>query len=374
METHFAPAERVTESQLTREVRWISGSPVVTGILQNVGEMLAVLDEHRQIVALNESFMKMIGMESPAEALGLRPGDALGCVHSDGEPAGCGTTEFCASCGAAVAIVSSLGLDRPVERLCALRTRLNGEEEDMVLMVRSQPIVVQGMRFLLLFLRDVTRQHRYAALERTFFHDVSNMVGMLLGASELLASDGSCSSADTVYHATQRLAREVSIQKLLSSSLSGEYEPVWRTCTPDEILLELRGFFSGHSATSGKGIIYPDKLPSSRVTTDPSLLMRVLDNMVINALEATDPGGEVRVGMREEGGRMIFSVWNSAVIPMKYRKRIFQRNFSTKEEPGRGIGTYSMKLLGEELLGGRVDFVSSDDRGTLFEFSIPLPD
>ena len=34
--------------------------------------------------------------------------------------------------------------------------------------------------------------------------------------------------------------------------------------------------------------------------------------------------------------------------------RIFQRSFSTKAERGRGLGTYSMKLLGEGYLHGRV--------------------
>jgi sensor histidine kinase regulating citrate/malate metabolism len=49
--------------------------------------------------------------------------------------------------------------------------------------------------------------------------------------------------------------------------------------------------------------------------------------------------------------------------------RLFQRNFSTKSEAGRGIGTYSMKLFGEKVLGGKVSFTSSEEDGTLFKFS-----
>ncbi|MBN2587252.1 MAG: hypothetical protein JXA64_00525 [Candidatus Fermentibacteraceae bacterium] len=372
METRFAPAPRVTENQLSIEVRWVSGSPVVTGLLKTVSGLLAILDEHRQIVALNESFMKMLDLDSPAEALGLRPGDILRCIHSGGEPAGCGTTEFCGSCGAAVAIVASLGEDRPVERLCALQAKMNGEDVDLVLMVRSQPIRVQGMRFLLLFLKDITQQYRYAALERTFFHDVSNMVGILLGSSELLAKEDTCRSAAAVLHASRRIADEVAIQRVLSSSRTGSYQPLWRRYTAGEILDELRAFFAGPPVEEGKRIVYPGEIPDAVVTTDSSLLMRVLSNMVINALEATEPGGEIRISIDPEGERMVFSVWNEAVIPATARKRIFQRNFSTKDQPGRGIGTYSMKLLGEELLGGSVSFASSEDQGTVFRFSIPV--
>lgn len=371
METHFAPAERVTDRQLNIEMRWVSGSPVITGLLKSISGLLAILDEHRQIVALNESFMKMIGIDNPAEALGLRPGDALHCVHCNGEPAGCGTTEFCSSCGAAVAIVASLSDNRPVERLCALRARRDGGEVDMALMVRSQPIRVQARRFLLLFLRDVTRQQRYAALERTFFHDVSNMVGMLLGASELIEKDNPTKASRTLFDASRRLAREIEIQRLLSSSGTGSYQPLWREYSTEEIMDELRSLFASHPAAEGRTIVFQEDVPEASLVTDSSLLMRVLSNMMINALEATSEGGEVRVGIAREDGRMVFSVWNEGFIPPEVQRRIFQRQFTTKDQPGRGIGTFSMKLLGEELLGGKVTFTSTREKGTVFRFFCP---
>jgi sensor histidine kinase regulating citrate/malate metabolism len=65
-------------------------------------------------------------------------------------------------------------------------------------------------------------------------------------------------------------------------------------------------------------------------------------------------------------------VWNVGEISKDVTKRIFQRNFSTKEEAGRGIGTYSMKLLGEEFLGGQVNFTTSKKEGTVFRFTYPV--
>jgi sensor histidine kinase regulating citrate/malate metabolism len=52
-------------------------------------------------------------------------------------------------------------------------------------------------------------------------------------------------------------------------------------------------------------------------------------------------------------------------------KQIFQRSFTTKGELGRGVGTYSMRLLGGQYLGGHVHFTTSEEEGT--EFSIRLP-
>ena len=51
--------------------------------------------------------------------------------------------------------------------------------------------------------------------------------------------------------------------------------------------------------------------------------------------------------------------------------RIFQRYYSTKGEPGRGLGTYSMKLFGEQYLGGEVRFDTSESEGTVFSLRLP---
>ena len=53
-------------------------------------------------------------------------------------------------------------------------------------------------------------------------------------------------------------------------------------------------------------------------------------------------------------------------MPDDAQLQIFQRSFSTKCEPGRGLGTYSMKLLGERFMGGVVDFTSRAPEGTTF--------
>jgi sensor histidine kinase regulating citrate/malate metabolism len=64
-------------------------------------------------------------------------------------------------------------------------------------------------------------------------------------------------------------------------------------------------------------------------------------------------------------------VHNDAPIPREVRLQIFQRAFSTKG-PGRGLGTYSMKLLSQRYLGGDVSFTSSEEGGTTFKARYPL--
>ena len=74
---------------------------------------------------------------------------------------------------------------------------------------------------------------------------------------------------------------------------------------------------------------------------------------------------------QEHDEEVVFAVHNTEVMPEEVQLQVFQRSFSTKGQPGRGIGTYSMKLLGERYLGGKVSFTSQPSEGTTFRLAIP---
>ena len=66
-----------------------------------------------------------------------------------------------------------------------------------------------------------------------------------------------------------------------------------------------------------------------------------------------------------------FSVTNPGVIPRDVQLQIFQRSFSTKGDRGRGVGTYSIKLLGEQYLRGTMGFKTDASNGTTFWLRLP---
>jgi signal transduction histidine kinase len=99
-------------------------------------------------------------------------------------------------------------------------------------------------------------------------------------------------------------------------------------------------------------------------------LLRVLINIVKNALEATPPHGRIRLWCEREESSITFKVWNVGEMPPEVALRVFQRYFSTKDQ-GRGLGTYSIKLIGEQYLKGSVDFTTSSE-GTVFSFRLPV--
>jgi signal transduction histidine kinase len=97
-----------------------------------------------------------------------------------------------------------------------------------------------------------------------------------------------------------------------------------------------------------------------------------LGNLIKNALEASTRGETVTVKSEKKGDAYVcFKVHNPAVMPENVQLQIFNRSFTTKGV-GRGLGTYSVKLLTTRYLKGSVSFISNKESGTTFEISLPL--
>ena len=104
--------------------------------------------------------------------------------------------------------------------------------------------------------------------------------------------------------------------------------------------------------------------------TDRTILSRVLGNLAKNALEASPAGGRVTLNCHRSTSGGAFTCHNSGCMRAEVQLQMFQRSFSTKGR-GRGVGTYSVKLLTEKYLQGRVGFSSTAQSGTTFEVALP---
>lgn len=372
MDTYFASPHRTERRKFSRQLESIGQSPVITALLKSMSGLFIVVNEDRQIVAMNHEFLKAQGIESPEEVLGLRLGESLKCVHAAEMPAGCGTTPYCVSCGAAIAMMTAIDRNQPDEQVCALATRSEGKSRDIALHVRTQPMEVDQERWILVFAQDITEQQFLHNLERVFFHDVNNILSGLMGTAELLALNMPDNPRiQQVRKAAQRLGREVLLQNMLSTGSDHRHLLQKRPCTLSEIKNELHLFITGHKAVQDRHIKETWPEHDITVNTDIMLVSKTLANMLINALEATGPGGHVLLDTRTTPTHVIWTVWNQCHIPDAIRKRVFQRYFSTKSGTGRGLGTYSMKLFGETYLNGSIDVESSPESGTTFTFQLP---
>jgi signal transduction histidine kinase len=170
---------------------------------------------------------------------------------------------------------------------------------------------------------------------------------------------------------SERIAAEFALQRMLLHDEMPEYQLVMQPLSVKEVFDELRQTYSAVVAGGGAELRIIEPLPQCVFDSDLALLLRILGNMLKNAVEASGVGCQIKLWAEEREEGLRFCVQNGQRIPKDVSVRIFERNFSTKSEPGRGLGTYAMRLLGEHFLKGRVDFDTSDD-GTIFHLTVPF--
>jgi signal transduction histidine kinase len=236
------------------------------------------------------------------------------------------------------------------------------------------PLEISGDQFKIFACVDVSDEKRRRALERIFFHDVLNTAGMLLATTALMLDE----DTDTVgelkpkaYRLTRRLVGEIEAQRDLSEAERGELSVKPAAIRSLEFLRQIADMYAGRSVAETRHIRVAADAEDITFVSDPTLLARVISNMVKNALEASQPGQMVTVGCYIDGGHIEFWVHNETSMPEEVQLRVFKRAFSTKGR-GRGLGTYSMRLLSQRYLEGDVTFTSSDEKGTTFRARYPL--
>jgi len=111
--------------------------------------------------------------------------------------------------------------------------------------------------------------------------------------------------------------------------------------------------------------------PAATVCSDPDGLRQVLQNLISNAATATPDGGEIGIGSRVEGGRLLLSVIDSGPgIPAKDIEKIFEPLYTTRPD-GLGLGlTISRSIV--ERLGGTLSVRNVPGRGAAFTVELPL--
>lgn len=373
-DTHFAPATRSPDTELDRQYGIIA-SQQIPQLLDTIPIIVMVLNTNRQVVFGNRMFLTTVGAAEVRDMIGKRPGEAFGCVHSDLTPGGCGTTEFCVECGAVASVLKGLRGEWNVME-CNINRREGqaGGPESLDLRVCSAPYSVGGERFVVFSITDVSHEKRRRILERVFFHDILNTLGGIKGILEMLKEEVPQplkEDAELIHGALGSLADEIVSQKQLLAAESNELEVNVIDLNSQEILEIIQRTFRNAEEAKNRRLVIDRNAAHTLFRSDYALLRRVLGNMVKNAMEASAPGETVTLGCAADGGWITFSVHNPGFIPRKVQLHLFNRSYSTKGA-GRGLGTYSMKLLAERSLGGSVGYITSPEEGTTFSVSLPL--
>lgn len=374
--TEFASPERSSNEKIVKQSEFFKGHFFMDELMHHIPDMVMILNKNRQIVYINKSTLEAAGVKDPDKAMGMRPGELLGCKHSSINSGGCGTSSFCRYCGAVNAILESQKGRFKVDE-CRITTVTPEGEEALDLRAWASPINVKREPFTFIVFVNIAEEKKKLFLERIFLHDIMNTAVALRGFSQLIDSESKEDEElkneflGRISFLSERIVDEINAHRQLVAAENNELKLDIKKIKSKPFLEKLFNTYNRPDVLENRHLVTDWTSADAEFESDPILLGRVVGNMIKNAIEASVPGETITMGCRKDGDRIFFWVHNNTYMPENIRLQLFKRSFSTKGA-GRGLGTYSMKYLTDKYLKGNISFSTSEPEGTVFEAQYPL--
>ncbi|CAN5900781.1 hypothetical protein BH23PLA1_BH23PLA1_03730 [soil metagenome] len=138
-----------------------------------------------------------------------------------------------------------------------------------------------------------------------------------------------------------------------------------------EVVSEGLGISKYYQRTKGRQIstAIPDDLPA--VWTVRDHVTQVLFNLLLNAIDATDKGGHIRISAQRVGSAVELEVADDGPgISPEGQARLFQPYYTTKAV-GTGLGLFVSRQIVEEL-SGTLTYQTIPGEGSTFTIRLPL--
>lgn len=177
---------------------------------------------------------------------------------------------------------------------------------------------------------------------------------------------------DTIVDSSDHMG--VLIEELLDYSRMGRRSIRAERVPLGPLVTRLRATFGDRIAATGATLEVVE--PLATPVADPTLLERILSNLVDNALtyHRSDVAARVTLSATRRGRTVALAVADNGIgIPPEYRERIFEvfvRLHTDEEYPGTGIGL-SIVRKAAGLMGSDVTVESTEGVGSTFNLELP---
>jgi signal transduction histidine kinase len=223
------------------------------------------------------------------------------------------------------------------------------------------------------FITELMRNERLAlvgSMANSIVHDLKNPLAAIQSCAEMLESrdpnPAVIEIANLIIKASNQL--EDMVQELLDFARGQSSLMLQRQATAN-VLEELQSQFT-HILPPGIHVVR-DIHVTDDVDVDLGRFIRMLMNLVKNAIEALPKGGILRLGVRQEGQRVIFQIGDTGCgIPPEMLEKIFEPFVSFGKSKGTGLGMAIVKSV-VEAHGGQITVQSKIGIGTTVEIGLP---
>ena len=234
--------------------------------------------------------------------------------------------------------------------------------------------------------RDVTEAEQLNRVRKDFVanvsHELKTPLSAIRGYAETLV-DGAIDERATAMRFSERILEQCHrlgdlLDDLLTLSRLEGTEPFRAVERVDlrELAAEAVELVAARAAAK-QVEVGVDEGPSPAVEGDPDGLIRLISNLLDNAIKYNRPGGEVRLRLAEHEGQALLEVRDTGIgIPLVHQSRIFERFYRVdkgraREEGGTGLGLAIVKHVAQAHQG-RVEVESEPGEGSTFRVLLPL--
>jgi putative PEP-CTERM system histidine kinase len=139
-------------------------------------------------------------------------------------------------------------------------------------------------------------------------------------------------------------------------------------CDLNQLITDI---LKGQESSSGMELV-KEFQPIPRIRVDPSQIQKVVTNLLLNAREALNRDGKIRISTKQRDTWAVLTVAdNGCGMSPEFISRSLFRPFSTTKKKGIGIGMFHCKMI-VEAHHGRIEVESELGKGTAFHVLLPL--
>ena len=244
---------------------------------------------------------------------------------------------------------------------------LTTAQQDRRISVES--LAIGGER-LTVFAIDGSRDDGTVMLEQVFLHDLINATGSIQMLVDLLTGETSTQEQAEYLKLLQlslnRLVSEIHHEKLLLDNTGS----MPSFLDVHEVLTTLARSYQGQAfARQCRIEVHKGSVESAKLPWNQTLLVRILDNMLRNAVGATAYGGVVTLGCRRVNRELDFWVHYPSSTSKDVRTKIGHRSIG-REQKESDLETPEIKLL-SSLCRGTVAVATDQTFGTTYSIRYP---
>lgn len=337
-------------------------------------DAMIILDDQHNIRALNPAAARALGL-TQEEAIGRSCSAVFQCRNLN-------KTLLCGTAGC------------PVARAFAGNHPLANEElliaGGLEVSASVTPIdSADGQREVAFIARDMSALHLANQIRSNFVsmvsHELRTPLHSVHGFIDLIMQEhmGKLTDEQNKYlgYAQEGVEQLIAIVEdilLLSRSDAGQFEIKPAQFNFRVLARQVLNSLEPQARKAGVILAKDISTPAPVLHGDPQRIQQVLNNLIVNAIKFTPPGGAVTLQARPYDDRFaLISVTDTGYgITEEDRHHIFERFYQSNHHQQSKVGGYGLGLTIARLIveqhGGTITCETTSNKGTTFSFTIPL--